>query len=224
MTDDPTASYRPEGRVEAVLAGYLEAAAAGRPPDQGDLLARHPDLAGELEDFFAGDALVRGLVEPLRLDAAAVRTPAPEADALDTPLPAPGRRFGDYELLEVIATSGMGVVYRARQVSLDRVVALKMVRPGGRAPDDLERFLHTEARAVAGLDHPHIVPIYDFGACDGQPFFSMKLIDGGDLAQRVQAGPRPSAREAARIVATVARAVHHAHQRGIRRQRPHSCR
>jgi WD40 repeat protein len=215
MRTDETASDR-RREVEEVLAEYLEAAQAGRGPDRCALLARHPELADELQDFFADDDLVRDLAEPLRLDAAAVRTPSPSpGDTVDLPPPGPGRRFGDYELLEVVATSGMGVVYRARQVSLDRIVALKMVRPGGREPDDLERFLHTEARAVAALDHPHLVPIHDFGTCDGQPFFSMKLIDGGDLARRIRTEPRPSAREAARIITTIARAVHHAHQRGI---------
>src|SRR5262245_28035137 len=186
MRTDDTASDR-RWEVEYVLAEYLEAAQAGRAPDRCAVLARHPELADELQDFFADDDLVRDLAEPLRLDATAVRTPSPSGDTVEVPPSGPARRFGDYELLEVIATSGMGVVYRARQVSLDRVVALKMVRPGGREPDDLERFLHTEARAVAGLDHPHIVPIYHFGACQGQPFFSLKLIDGRDLARRLHA-------------------------------------
>jgi WD40 repeat protein len=126
----------------------------------------------------------------------------------------PPRRFGDYEILQVIAHAGMGIVYRARQVSLDRVVALKMVQPGGREPEDLERFLHTEARAVAGLDHPHIVPVYDFGTCEGRPFFSMKLIEGGSLDRQL-ARFAGDPRAVARLVATAARAVHHAHQRGL---------
>jgi WD40 repeat protein len=216
MTNDPTASYRLRHDLDEVLADYLEAARVGRAPRQRELLARHPELAGELEDFFADDALVRDLAEPLRLDAAAVRTPLPSG--VEIALLHPGDMphvFGDYEVLELLATSGMGVVFRARQVSLDRIVALKMVRPGGREPDDLERFLHTEARAVAGLDHPHIVPIYDFGTFDGQPFFSMKLLDGGDLARRLRADPPLSQRDAARLLVTVARAVHHAHQRGV---------
>jgi WD40 repeat protein len=213
MVSEPTGSLAPEQRVDEVLAAYLEAARAGRAPDRDELLARHPDLADELRSFFADHDLVRDLAEPLRCDGAAGHTPSPDdtIDLLPTGLP---RRFGDYEILEEFARAGMGIVYRARQISLDRVVALKMVQPGGREPEDLERFLHTEARAVAGLDHPHIVPVYDFGTCEGRPFFSMKLIEGGSLDRhlaRFAADPRA----AARLLATAARAVHHAHQRGL---------
>jgi serine/threonine protein kinase len=130
--------------------------------------------------------------------------------------PAAGVRvnyFGDYELLGEIARGGMGVVWRARQTSLNREVALKMIRAGALAsPEEVQRFLR-EAEAAANLQHPNIVAIHEVGEHGGQHYFSMDYVAGRDLAALVQDGPLPP-RRAATYVKIIAEAIHFAHQRG----------
>ena len=122
--------------------------------------------------------------------------------------------FGDYELLEEIGRGGMGVVYRARQRSLDRVVAIKrMVFGPGSDPDLVKRF-RAEAVSAAALRHPNIVAIHEVGVHEGQHFFVMDYVQGQSLAHLVTAGPLP-ARRAAGYLKTLAEAVHYAHERGI---------
>ena len=138
----------------------------------------------------------------------------------------PARRyFGDYELIEEIARGGMGAVFRARQISLNRPVALKMILARQLIPPGAIQRFQTEAGAAARLDHPHIVPIYEVGVYDDQHYFTMKLVEGGTLAD--VAASRKSAADfssgknsalfqnTATVMEKVARAVHHAHQRGI---------
>jgi len=121
---------------------------------------------------------------------------------------------GDYELDGEIASGGMGVVYRARQMSLNRVVALKMIRTGTFASKvEVHRF-QTEAQAAGNLDHPNIVPIYEIGEADGLHYFSMKLIEGHNLADELQGRPM-NPRRAAKLLIRIAHALHHAHLRGI---------
>ena len=122
--------------------------------------------------------------------------------------------FGDYELLEVIGRGGQGVVYRARQKSLNRTVALKVIGLGHWATDaHLKRF-RREAEAAASLDHSGIVPIYEVGERDGSCYFSMKLVEGGQLDEVVKREPMPI-RRAVELIAKVARTVHYAHEHGI---------
>jgi WD40 repeat protein len=119
-----------------------------------------------------------------------------------------------YEILEELGRGAMGVVYKARQVALDRMVALKMVIAGSHAsPEQRERF-RAEAQGLARLQHPHIVQIYDVGESGGQPYFSLELVEGGNLDRKLTGTPMP-ARQAAALVETLARAVHHAHQKGV---------
>jgi serine/threonine-protein kinase len=123
------------------------------------------------------------------------------------------QRIGDYELLQRIAQGGMGVVFKARQISVGRTVALKMILGGVLATEtEVQRFA-AEAEAAANLDHPNIVPIYEIGAHQGRHFYTMKFVEGGDLSAHLDEYRDPI--KAARLIATCARAVHHGHRRGV---------
>ncbi len=122
--------------------------------------------------------------------------------------------LGDYELLEEVGRGGQGVVFSARQKSLNRIVALKVIGLGQWATQaHLKRF-RLEAEAAASLDHPCIVPIYEVGERDGQCYFSMKFVEGGQLDEVVKQSPM-SLRQAVELIAKVARTVHYAHEHGI---------
>jgi tRNA A-37 threonylcarbamoyl transferase component Bud32 len=206
MTADRTGA--PDDPLDAVIADYLQQVEAGAVPDRKALLAGHPELAGRLRDFFTDYDRLDRQAAGLRLSADPDRTTDAPERAGDPPRV---RYFGDYELLEVVARGGMGVVYKARQVSLNRPVALKMILHGRLAtPRDVARF-RTEAEAAANLDHPHIVPIFEVGEHDGRQYYAMRFIEGTSLAGH----PRADIHTEARLVATVARAVHFAHQRGL---------
>jgi WD40 repeat protein/tRNA A-37 threonylcarbamoyl transferase component Bud32 len=125
-----------------------------------------------------------------------------------------GRCLGDYELLGEIARGGMGVVYKARQKRLNRIVAIKAIRSGPLASLAEVRRFRIEAENAAHLDHPHIVPIYEVGDHLGLSFFSMKFIEGGTLAEHLDRFDEEP-KQAARLLATVAEAVDHAHRHGI---------
>jgi WD40 repeat protein/aminoglycoside phosphotransferase (APT) family kinase protein len=124
------------------------------------------------------------------------------------------RYFGDYELIEEIARGGMGVVFKARQVSLNRIVAVKMLLSGPFSSEDFVKRFRTEAEAAAGLQHPNIVAIHEVGEHEGQQYFSMDFVDGQSLAQRARESPLPP-ELAVDYMRTIAEAIHYAHQRGI---------
>ncbi len=195
----PVNSLNHDAGWEAVLVEVIESEEKGAAQPLEYWLEKHPAYADGLKSFFADRAAFDGLL-----------TRPPLLPAGETV-----RYFGDYEILGEIARGGMGVIYRARQINLNREVALKMIL-GGRFsnPSDLERFRH-EAQAVSQLDHPGIVPLYEIGEHQGHHYFTMKLIAGGSVAARLVERPLPPPAVAVRLIASVARAVHYAHQRGI---------
>ena len=195
--------------LDAVIAAYMLAVEAGEVPNRQELLDQHTKLAEALRGFFADLDRMDRVASPLRIADGLDATSVVEGNGhSDLPLV---RYFGDYELLEEIARGGMGVVYKARQVSLNRIVALKMILRGTFATDkDVIRF-RAEAEAAANLDHPHIVPIYEVGEHEGQQYYAMKFVEGTSLAKQPQSDPR----QEVEAIVPVIRAVHHAHQRGV---------
>ena len=204
--NDPTISH---SSLDAIIAAYMEAVEAGDIPNRDDLLAIHAEHAEALQAFFADLDRMDRVASPLRLAGGLDVTSALDANG-NSALPTI-RYFGDYELLEEIARGGMGIVYKARQVSLNRIVALKMILRGTFATEkDVARF-RAEAESAANLDHPHIVPIHEVGEHEGHQYFTMKFVEGTSLAKQRQNDPR---KEVEGIIPVI-RAVHHAHQRGV---------
>jgi len=173
--------------IDAIVACYLD----GQSQDQ--ILARYPQFEKELREFFDDDAFLR--------------------NAITSQEQRP--RFGDdYEVLGEIGRGGMGIVYRAHQKSLDKVVAVKTITGGLFATQtDIER-IHIEAQRAAGLRHPNIVTVHQVAEYEGHHFFVMEYIEGQSLAELLAGKPLPSAR-AAQYVKTLAEAIHYAHQRQV---------
>jgi serine/threonine-protein kinase len=195
---------------------------AGRVPDLASAAAAHPDVAAELRELWA----VAQFAHLARGPGFDSRTTASHRHGSGEPPTLPAAHsngesrllltaFGDFEILEELGRGGMGVVYKARQKSLDRFVALKMVREAHLATDDDRARFKTEADSAARLQHPNIVTVHEVGTYDGHAYICMEYVGGQTLAQKVAAdGPFPP-REAARLAAVIARAVQHAHAQGI---------
>jgi eukaryotic-like serine/threonine-protein kinase len=194
-----------DSRLAALLDELTEAVRAGESPQLDQVARQHPDLADELRALWS-TVLVAGAIAGVSGDDLESADAGPAA-----PLPS---NLPDYELQEELGRGGMGVVYRARQKSLQRDVAVKLILRGTLASvDDLARF-QAEAEAAGRLQHPHIVPIYEVASHQGHCYFSMQLVEGETVAGRLADGPLPAA-EAARLIATVARAIHYAHTAGV---------
>jgi predicted Ser/Thr protein kinase len=199
-------------RIAELLTQYEEFLRAGRHDACRRMMQEHPQLLEFADCLTALDALAR-LSDPHDPPAPA----DPDMTLLDTRVRTaaiPLGTFGDFELLREIGRGGMGVVYLARQKSLDRVVALKMILSGQWSSDAMISRFHGEARMAASLRHPHIIRVHEAGELHGQHFLVMEYVDGRSLDRLVDAGPL-SPSDAARYVATIAEAVHYLHQSGI---------
>jgi serine/threonine-protein kinase len=203
--------------LNELIAGYLQAVDAGEKPDPSEWLARHPEHAESLRSFFAAQHEVEQVVGPVHDTGPYEITEERRPGSMEVGLPEEPRlprTFGSYELTEELGRGGMGIVYTARDLRLNRLVALKMLRFGHLATPTQRERLQAEAGATAALDHPHIVPVYEVGEEQGQCYLTMKRIEGVSLARRITES-RPDCRTAAQLVASIARAVHHVHERGL---------
>jgi serine/threonine protein kinase len=210
-------------QVSELLLRWQEVRQQGRNLSAEELCADCPELIAELRQDIQA---LESMEAILGMGRKAQDEPPVAAPSLSTQLlgeakgparpqvPPETLRIPGYDLLEVLGQGGMGIVYKARQVGLNRLVALKMILAGPHArPEQLARF-RTEAEAVAQLRHPHIVQIYEVGDCAGQPYFSMELVDGDNLAQRLSQTLLPP-RQAAQLVEQLADAIDTAHRAGI---------
>jgi predicted Ser/Thr protein kinase len=211
LKEHPGLASDPEALIRLISAEVLLRRENGETPSLEEYLDRFPGHADALRRRWAIQDLIAG------------NAPADAGTTVSGPVtqPAhPGRGRGSlpavpgYEVLEELGKGGMGVVFKARQVAFDRLVAVKMVRAHLLAgPDEMSRF-RTEARALGQLDDPHVVRVFDFDEEQGCPFFVMQYLSGGSLANLLRDGPLPP-RRAAELVRQVARGVQAAHDKGI---------
>jgi serine/threonine-protein kinase len=209
LVDIPPAEW-PDLLRELLILDLQYRRKLGESPTLEDYRAQYPALDFDpLADLFT----TASQPMPTSLTGATERFTSSDSQTPNGKLPRI-RYMGDYELLEEIARGGMGVVFKARQISLNRIVAVKMILAGLLATKaDHERF-HSEAQAAALLDHPNILPVFEVGEHEGQHYFSMGYVDGQSLATRLAEGPLPP-KEAAELVAMVAEAVEYAHRQGV---------
>src|SRR5262245_61153497 len=197
MTSDSPDSL--ESLVGQIADEFTRRRRRGEAPQLEEYTERYPELAALLRDILPTIEALAPAETPRMHDTPARGAPAAPADV------------AGYEILAEIGRGGMGVVYKARHRALGRVVALKMLR--GHDDADLARF-RAEAQAVARLQHPNVVQIFEVQEEAGRPVLALEYVGGGSLAERVKGEPQPP-REAAALVRTLARAVAAAHERGL---------
>jgi serine/threonine-protein kinase len=206
-----------EELLARLLAALADQSRQGQPPDLQGVISRNglaPEQARELQELWAAAQFAEEFARPRAVSLSHQTAPHQDIRAEHPRQGNLPRKFGDYDLLEELGRGGMGVVYKAWQRSLRRLVALKMILRGTHATEADQARFQVEAQAAAALIHPNIVPVYETGRCDGQAYFSMRYVEGQTLAAVLSKGPL-HARAAARYLADVARAVHYAHEKGI---------
>ncbi|MEM1450388.1 MAG: serine/threonine-protein kinase [Planctomycetota bacterium] len=195
--------------ADDVFAEVLSRIDSGETIDRDSLFREYPELADELSGVLDTADLVDRMAGP-----AAGESGGHDSGTQETSGPPLPCDFGEYELLEIVGSGGMGIVYRARQRGMDREVALKVLRAGGFARDvDLKRFA-IEARAAGNLEHPNIINVHEVGEVDGQRYFSMDYVRAGDLAEACREAIPPP-RIAAETIRAVADAIDSAHDAGV---------
>ncbi|MCI0460303.1 MAG: protein kinase, partial [Gemmataceae bacterium] len=198
-TDGPRPALEQPGEMSlnGILAAYLQGVDAGENPDRDALLAQYPHLADDLRLFFQMQEQLNRACSPLRLTLADPDTSRPAVAGVDTlpvalsnahtrTIPIPGSPAAqDYEVLEELGRGGMGVVYKARHAHLKRLVALKTILTGSHATPEERARLRTEAEAIARLQHPNIVQVFEVGESQGRSFLALEYCGGGTLRDRL---------------------------------------
>lgn len=210
-----------ETALASLISQLLDRIQAGDLLDCMTVCQQHPEFAEQIRELW-GTMMVaqvagsetRSQIRCLRDHSAAGMPAATGTRQVTSGMQQLPQKIGDYELLEIIGRGGMGVVYRARQLSLNREVAVKMIQENRPLNSETRSRFFTEAQSTARLDHPSIVPVYEVSEHEGQPFFSMQLIRGPTLADELLKGPLPQ-RRAARIMAEVSRGIGYAHSLGV---------
>lgn len=215
LAEKPDLAARTDVALELVYTEFVTLEELGQPLDPDELYARFPQYRDQLERLlrihqaFGDDGLSQSV--QTSHGAGSTHDGFPIGSATGSALV--GARIGNYQLLEAIGSGGMAVVYKARHVGLNRLVALKLIRSDHAHQERQDRF-RSEAEAAARLQHPNIVQIFEIGQHEGYDYLSLEYVAGGSLAQHI-ARAKPTFRNSGQMILTLAQAIHHAHERGI---------
>ncbi len=215
--DDDSAHSSHEAALAELVSSLADRFQNGEQLDFESVCRSYPEFRQELGELWGALVVTEAAAASMRqLQSSCSETSngLPVPTSLSLPVHSLPCQIGDYQLLEVVGRGGMGVVYRAKQLSLNRIVAIKMIQENRPSSDVNRRRFFAEAEATARLEHPGIVPVFEVSEFSGHPFFSMQFVQGETLAERLKQGPLPQ-RLAARIMVDVCRAIDFAHSQGV---------